>query len=68
MDVADLVPNLDISLFGYFFIQLHLGFCSFFDGQNNCFFPLDFYVRKRGTVGYSQPFLKQGDTFKTFYM
>ena len=29
MDVAVLIPNLDSSLLGYFFIQLHLGFCSF---------------------------------------
>ena len=68
MDVAVLVPNLDSSLFGYFFIQLHLGFCSFLMDKTIVSFFQTYLWGRGGPLDTGQPFLKQGDTLETFYM
>ena len=68
MDVDVLVPNLDLFLVWLLFHTTTFGFLFLLLDKTIVFFLLDFYVRKGGSVAYSPPFLKQGDTFETLYM
>ena len=68
MDVDVLVPNFGLFLILLLFHTTTFRFLFLLLDKTIVFFLLDIYVRKGGSVAYSPPLLKQGDTFGTLYM